>query len=109
MTYEERMKEILEAYKNEKLDAGQVLEKIQNAGCEDLGFAKIDHARTFRQGFPEVVYCEGKTSEQNALIMEKLSQNHDNILGTRANTDIFEAGKLFFVHLIAIIYGSSKV
>ena len=93
MTYEERMKEILEAYKNEKLDAGQVLEKIQNAGCEDLGFAKIDHARTFRQGFPEVVYCEGKTSEQNALIMEKLSQNHDNILGTRANTDIFEAVK----------------
>ncbi len=69
MTYEERMKMILEAYKNGEIDAAAVLEKIQNAGCEDMGFANIDHARSFRQGFPEVVYCEGKTPEQNAAIM----------------------------------------
>ena len=94
MTYEEHMKGILEAFKNGEIDAGQVLEKIQNAGCEDLGFAKLDHERSLRQGFPEVVYCEGKTAEQNAIIMARLYQYHDNILGTRANRKIFETVKM---------------
>ena len=93
MTYEEKMKSILEAYRNGEMDSARVLEEIQNAGCEDLGFAKIDHARTLRQGFPEVVYCEGKTAEQNAIIMSRLSKCHDNILGTRASQDIFAAVK----------------
>lgn len=91
MTYEERMKMILEAYKNGEIDAAAVLEKIQNAGCEDMGFANIDHARSFRQGFPEVVYCEGKTPEQNAAIMASLARNHDNLLGTRADLEIYQA------------------
>lgn len=94
MTYEEHMKGILEAFKNGEIDAGQVLKKIQNAGCEDLGFAKLDHERSLRQGFPEVVYCEGKTAEQNAVIMARLYEYHDNILGTRANRNIFEAVKM---------------
>lgn len=50
---------------------------------EDVGFARIDHHRSLRQGIPEVIYCEGKTIEQVRIIGERiLSQNHD-LLATR--------------------------
>lgn len=91
VTYEEKLLAILEKYKEGKINSQKVLEEIQLVGCEDLGFAKIDHARSFRQGFPEIVYCEGKTPEQNAEIMYRLSKASDNILGTRANREIFKA------------------
>ncbi|HIU64231.1 MAG TPA: nickel pincer cofactor biosynthesis protein LarB [Candidatus Avacidaminococcus intestinavium] len=85
------MLSILEKHKQGQLTSQEVLTAIQSVGCEDLGFAKIDHARSFRQGFPEVVYCEGKTPEQNASIMYRLSQSADNILGTRASAESFQA------------------
>ena len=52
---------------------------------EDLGFAKIDHHRELRRGFPEVVYCEGKTPEQVAGIVERLAARGPRLLGTRAS------------------------
>ena len=69
------------------------MEKLHAADYTDLGFAKLDHNRSLRQGFPEVVYCEGKTVEQVAAIMEKLAQVHNNILGTRADADKFAAAE----------------
>jgi NCAIR mutase (PurE)-related protein len=60
---------------------------------EDLGYAKIDHHRAVRQGFPEVVYCEGKTVEQVASIIEHLAERNPNVLGTRASRSMFEAVK----------------
>ncbi|MEG0797520.1 MAG: nickel pincer cofactor biosynthesis protein LarB [Acidaminococcaceae bacterium] len=91
MTYEEKIKTLLTEYQTGKLPLEQVVTAIQNAGCEDLGFAKLDHERSARQGFPEVVYCEGKTVAQNVLIMERLCAQHDNVLGTRANAEVFVA------------------
>lgn len=91
MTYEQELENILVKYKNGEITSAEVLTKIQNAGCENLGFAKLDHERSVRQGFPEVVYCEGKTVAQNVAIMQRLYQSHDNILGTRANSEIFAA------------------
>src|SRR3954452_13028624 len=52
---------------------------------EDLGFAKIDHHRELRRGFPEVVYCAGKTPEQVATIVERLAARGPRLLGTRAS------------------------
>ena len=43
---------------------------------EDLGFSKVDYAREKRQGFPEVIYGEGKTEEQIEIIMGKLIEKH---------------------------------
>src|SRR3954469_24250554 len=51
---------------------------------EDLGFAKIDHHRQLRRGFPEVVYCAGKTPEQVADIVARLADRGPRLLGTRA-------------------------
>ncbi|MDF2929211.1 MAG: larB, partial [Anaerospora sp.] len=53
----------------------------------------IDHHRAVRQGFPEVVYCEGKTVEQVASIIEHLAERNPNVLGTRASRSMFEAVK----------------
>ena len=89
MTYEENLLALLESYKAGTIDAKTALEKLHAADYTDLGFAKLDHNRSLRQGFPEVVYCEGKTVEQVAAIMEKLAQVHNNILGTRADADKF--------------------
>lgn len=89
MTYEENLLALLESYKAGTIDAKTALEKLPCCGYTDLGFAKLDHNRSLRQGFPDVVYCEGKTVEQVAAIMEKLAQVHNNILGTRADADKF--------------------
>lgn len=82
-----KIKELLLAYKAQAISTSAVVQEIKNLTCGDLGFANIDYNRASRQGFPEVVYCEGKTSEQIALIMEKLSLISKNILGTRATRD----------------------
>ena len=76
---DDKIKELLLAYKAQAISTSAVVQEIKNLTCGDLGFANIDYNRASRQGFPEVVYCEGKTSEQIALIMEKLSLISKNI------------------------------
>jgi hypothetical protein len=60
---------------------------------EDIGFAKIDHHRIKRKGFPEVIYCEGKTPEQVAHIAYSISRKGHDVLATRANIKAFNALK----------------
>lgn len=60
---------------------------------EDIGFAHIDHHRQLRRGFPEVVYAQGKTPEQTAAIMARLTAGGAKALATRANEAHFEAVK----------------
>lgn len=84
---EDKILELLQAYKAQEISSSAVVQEIKNLTCGELGFANLDYNRATRQGFAEVVYCEGKTSEQIALIMEKLSLVNANILGTRATKD----------------------
>ncbi len=58
---------------------------------EDLGFACIDHHRQIRRGFPEVIFCPGKTTEQIVKIFSSLAEKGNNVLATRAEENIFEA------------------
>ena len=58
---------------------------------DELGFAKIDNQRSERRGFPEAIFCEGKTPEQVALIVQKMNEGERNILATRASAEAFEA------------------
>ncbi len=82
---------ILEEYKNGHIGPDAAVKRIGESGFEDLGFAKIDHHRSLRQGFPEVIYCEGKTAGQVAAIMEKLAAKNPNVLASRADNAMFEA------------------
>jgi len=63
------------------------------SGFDELGFAKIDNQRSERRGFPEAIFCEGKTPEQVAQIVQKMNEGESNILATRANDETFEAVK----------------
>jgi hypothetical protein len=59
--------------------------------AEDLGFARIDHGRPLRQGFPEVVFAEGKTPDQVAAIAERIVARSHNLLITRARPEVHDA------------------
>jgi pyridinium-3,5-biscarboxylic acid mononucleotide synthase len=56
---------------------------------ENIGFARVDHGRSARQGFPEVIFGQGKTREQTAAIFEKLVARSPNVLVTRTDADTF--------------------
>jgi NCAIR mutase (PurE)-related protein len=58
---------------------------------EDIGFAKIDHHRMKRKGFPEVIYCQGKKPEQIAAIAQKISFKGHDVLATRADEKAYGA------------------
>ncbi len=85
--------ELLKNFKNGKMSLENVAKAIENIGYEDLGFAKIDHLRERRRGFPEVLLCQGKTIEQIVKIMKSLTQQHENILATRAEQEAYEKVK----------------
>ncbi|KJS12432.1 MAG: 1-(5-phosphoribosyl)-5-amino-4-imidazole-carboxylate carboxylase [Desulfotomaculum sp. BICA1-6] len=95
MTKDE-LRHVLEAVKNNNLDVDSALGKLKNLPYEDLGFAKVDHHRAIRKGFPEVILCQGKTIEQIVEIFKRLCVNNRAILGTRAGLDVYEAVKNVF-------------
>jgi pyridinium-3,5-biscarboxylic acid mononucleotide synthase len=86
---EKQLEQILTNVKNGILDVEEAVQRLRHLPFEDIGFAKVDHHRTLRCGFPEVIYCPGKTVEQIAAIFEKLAQTGQNIIATRADESLF--------------------
>ena len=82
---------MLEQVKNDELSIDQAVEKLRHLPFEDLGFACLDHHRQIRRGFPEVIYCPGKTTEHIIKIFESLAAKGNNVLATRAKPEVFEA------------------
>lgn len=74
-----------------RLDVDTALDKLKTLPYEDIGFAKLDHHRALRKGFPEVVFCQGKTTGQIVEIISRISQNNHTVLATRASREVFEA------------------
>ncbi|RKD34738.1 1-(5-phosphoribosyl)-5-amino-4-imidazole-carboxylate carboxylase [Thermohalobacter berrensis] len=89
----EKIKSILMDIKKGKLDIETGLTKLKDLPFEDLSYAKIDHHRGLRQGYPEVIYCEGKSIEHIKGIVKKMLERNSNILATRANKEVYEALK----------------
>ena len=79
-----------------RLAPGAALERLRHLPFEDLPFARIDHHRALRQGFPEVVFCEGKTTDQVVGICERLEAATGTFLGTRASPAMAEQLKARF-------------
>jgi len=82
---------LLEQVKTGEIDIDEAVEKLRHLPFEDLGFACIDHHRQIRRGFPEVIYCPGKTTEQIVKIFSALAEKGNNVLATRAEENVFEA------------------
>lgn len=88
--YEQKIKKIMEDVAGKKLNVGDAIKKLKFMPFEDLGFAKLDHHRALRKGFPEVVYCQNKTKEQVVSIVRKLHANDSDVLATRASEEMFD-------------------
>ncbi len=89
---EERLRELLLGIRDQGQDVEQAVQELKQLPFDDLGFAKIDSHRELRRGFPEVVYCAGKTTEQVVAIVARLARQADNnILATRADRDVYLA------------------
>lgn len=92
---ERDIRNLLEAVQRGNMTVAGSLEKLRNLPYEDLGFAKIDHHRALRQGYPEVIFARGKTPGQVVKIargMLRAKASH-NILITRADAKVFSAIK----------------
>jgi NCAIR mutase (PurE)-related protein len=85
---EEILKQILDAYKAGDVSESEVLEKLRHLPFEDIGFAKVDHHRSLRTGFPEVVYGKGKSPAQIVEIAEKIVRKGSNFLVTRIDDTV---------------------
>jgi NCAIR mutase (PurE)-related protein len=90
------MKKMLIDYKKGRISLKEILEEIKKLPYEDLGFAKIDTHRKLRKGFPETVFCQGKTIAQILSIIENMNRQNNNILATKTNEKIFETVKKKF-------------
>jgi NCAIR mutase (PurE)-related protein len=84
---EDQLRKILKEHKSGALSDDQALESLRCLPFEDLGFANVDHHRSLRQGFPEVIFGAGKSAEHVVKIVQSMSPRGHNILVTRANTE----------------------
>ena len=85
----DKLEQLLNRFKNGDTGLEQTLDTLKQLPFEDLGFAKVDHHRALRTGYPEVVFCQGKTHEQVEKIFQSLEKQNDNILLTRAEPELF--------------------
>src|SRR6185503_9608752 len=80
---------LLKAVRDGRLSPEQAAERLKSLPYEDLGFAKVDHHRALRRGFPEVVFGAGKTPEQILAIAEKIAGRDQNLLVTRTTAEVY--------------------
>ena len=79
---------LLESVRDGGKSPAQALERLRELPFEDLGFAKIDHHRALRRGFPEAVFGSGKTPEQVAAIVGRIAARGQNVLVTRTTSEV---------------------
>ncbi len=90
---ENQILELLQNVKDGTLELGQAVDQLKQLPFEDLGYAKVDHHREIRTGYPEVIFCPGKTIEQIRGIIERLLAKGSNIMVSRAEKSVYEAIK----------------
>ena len=88
---ETRLRALLQKFRDDGLSMDYVVSQLKELPYQDLDFAKVDHHRSLRKGFPEVVFGQGKSPEQVASIAEAVLKYSDRLLVTRASSQAFEA------------------
>jgi NCAIR mutase (PurE)-related protein len=92
MTIKE-LEKLLNEVKSGKKSVNDALETLRNFPYSDLGFARLDHHREIRTGYPEIVYCAGKSVEQVKEIFRVMAERENNVMGTRADKKMFDTIK----------------
>lgn len=88
------VRKLLESVKKNEIDIDEALVMIADSPYKDLGYAKIDNHRELRVGYPEVIYCQGKTVEQVTGIIKFMLTRDSNILATRASKEMYDSVKM---------------
>lgn len=87
------IRELLQLVQDGEMTVDKAVEYFDKKAYEEMGFAKVDTNRELRSGFPEVVFCEGKTDEHLLAIYQKLYDENGKVFGTRANREQYELVK----------------
>jgi NCAIR mutase (PurE)-related protein len=85
----DHIRALLEEVQNGRLALDEATEKLTHLPYEDLAFARVDHHRELRMGFPEVILGQGKTAEQICKIAERILANSHNLLISRTTEEVF--------------------
>src|SRR5947207_11235014 len=85
----DEIEKLLAAYKSGELATVEAARQIRNLHYEDIGYARVDHSRATRQGFPEVVFGAGKTRAQVVGIVDRLVQRSPNVIVTHTDAATF--------------------
>jgi pyridinium-3,5-biscarboxylic acid mononucleotide synthase len=102
----ETLRDLLRAVQAGTVTPDEAAERLRHLPFEDLGFAKLDHHRSIRCGFPEVIFCQGKTTEQVVAIVGRMVEHGSAVLATRAGQDVFDA--VHAVHAEAVYHKSAR-
>jgi pyridinium-3,5-biscarboxylic acid mononucleotide synthase len=94
------LRKLLEDIHQQRTTPEEGLQVLRHLPYEDLGFAQVDHHRGLRQGFPEVVFCQGKTVEQVCQIVQRIRATGSDVLATRANSEVFATVQAVFPEAI---------
>ena len=86
----EKISKLLEQYKSGQIKKSDIIEKLKNFPYDDIGFAKIDNQRHLRKGFPEIIFCQGKSLGQIEGICRRIHETDGKIIATRANEEIYQ-------------------
>ncbi len=89
--HEPNLKALLEAVSKGETSADDALERLRALPFSDLGFAKIDHHRSLRKGYPETILCAGKMSDQVVKIAANMVEHGSNVLATRCSQEVADA------------------
>ncbi len=82
---------LLEGVQQGQLSVDEALNKMRTMPYENLSFARVDHHRSLQKGFPEVIYCPGKTVVQIVEIARRLAKTGLPVLATRAEPEVYRA------------------
>jgi NCAIR mutase (PurE)-related protein len=88
---ERKLRGLLQRFRSGKIAEDALLRELRSLPFGELEFAKVDHHRALRCGFPEVIYCRGKTTAQVARIAREILRHGSDLLATRATREVHRA------------------
>jgi NCAIR mutase (PurE)-related protein len=89
----QKLNHLLNDVRRGRQSVESAVRQLKSLAIHDLKFARVDGHRSLRKGFPEVIYCDGKTPAQVAAIAKKILQHNENLLATRAGRETYRAVK----------------
>jgi len=95
MVARREIKEILQKFQSGQIDIDTALQRLRYLPYDNLKFARLDSHRYLRKGFPEVIFCPGKSLEQIAKIAQRMKENKEEFIATRATPEIYQLIKQY--------------